>query len=140
MRMNSLFMLSLILLGCKSTGLDSIDTKDLQKVEVQYVNIEVITPVSVNCNEFERYFDVARMSRKIFAKTSQWERFITEINRVIRNGKRFNEPVDVRMKVFLHYHTGVRIICIGHTLISLDDHTYVVDDSFRAFIMDHFSE
>lgn len=130
----------LLSISCEIKYPDLISTKDLQKVEVQYVDFRITTPNSVKCNELQNYFGESQIRSKIFDKTYQWDSLIEQLNRVIRKDEKFNDPADVRMQIYLHYSTNVRSICIGRTLISMGEKNYVSDDLFREFMSINFEE
>lgn len=117
---------------------DSLIAARLQKIEVRYVNPQITTSITVSCLNFETYFEENMIHSQVLSKSSERDLLIREINRIILKAEKFEESPDVRMKIQLYNDKKVETVCVGNTLISVKENSYLIDDAFKEFMEENF--
>ena len=111
-----------------------IDCKNITAIRIEYVDVEVTTPINVNCEKFNRYFQSGIKKCTISIK-KDIEGLCFEFNSFIKSAKEYNEVPDVRVKfIFLKGRKIYKTVCYSSLLTSVGDKNFVNTDKIRTFV------
>lgn len=114
---------------------------DLVKgIKVKYVDIDIGTPMNVNCGDFENYFgDEIKIKRIV--KKRQIDKTINSINKFLKSAKRYVEPCDVRIKILIKMPNGLeQTFCMGKLTSSFEGINYVNNHKMVSIILNTLKE
>ena len=99
-------------------------------IRIEYVNMDIDTPFSIHCDDFDAFFQDAIQSVSI--KDSMTVALITSALESLPSDT-LNLPPDTRMKISL-YKEHVQDICIGRLSLLMNGHSYPLTENLRAIL------
>jgi len=136
-----IFLQLLIIMNTCGFGQNSglINCKSVTDIKIEYVDINIETPINVNCANFENYFGSQIRIKKI-VKQHQICEFIDNINRLLKSGKKYSNAADVRIKIFIEKSSGAtEIFCMGNLTSTLEGKNYINNKKFVSIILKYLN-
>jgi hypothetical protein len=110
---------------------------EVDHIRVTYVDIELLTSIHVDCQNFNEYFSGTK--KTIELDQNGWYDLKEELDQLITTGRQFSEGADTRIVVEV-YGNEKKIIetyCIGNTVLTVSGRNYIMDDRLRSFLTGH---
>lgn len=102
-----------------------------KKLQITYVDFDVMTTVDVSCSEFDTAFKGETTSR-IITNSQKIKELIALLNKLKIDKKA--KSVDARLKIKLYYNHSVEVICLDKFEVLRGGHIYGMDKSLLQFI------
>ena len=117
--MRYLFLFSLVLLFC------ACKAQNCSNIKLTYVDLDIMTPINVNCNDFETLFKSQIKTVVITKKTD-----IDSINFVLNKLEvdTSNYIPDVRVKLEINSSNKSKIYCLSKMGIFCNNISYILPD------------
>jgi hypothetical protein len=129
------FCFLVLLLNCESSKSTSLKVK---LVEVMYVDVSILTPIHIKCEEFEKQFGNAIKSA-VITNERDLEELFYETERIEKAGRSTEIPADARIKAKIIFENdSVKELCIGRTVLSSGKSNVILDERFQKFIKSKF--
>ena len=112
------------------TVMFSQNTKNIQqRIELKYVNSSILTPITVDCNDFDTYF--LEFNTQNIYDTLQICDFLNTFYKLTPD----SSEIDVRMKIKLYYKKMYKEFCVGNFTIESDEGIFTLSDNLRKIIL-----
>lgn len=114
-----------------------VERNDLKiiKIEIAYVNMYIMTPLTINCGDFENFFADDIESLVIQNDDEKLVHFSNYLDKSIR-GKTAEGILNTRASIKLIYSNNmVEEICLGRHILIYQNKKYLIDDDFQKFIL-----
>ncbi|WP_338839533.1 hypothetical protein [Flavobacterium ginsenosidimutans] len=124
------------LTGCenkKKTYEHQMDDIRIDKIVINYQDLDVETPMRIDCEDFDSYFNNSIKTRVIndFEVTNK---LVNYINEAKENNKKVPQ-IDVRFKMIITYSDGtIKEFCGNDFAIEVDKSNYQIDINFLNYI------
>jgi hypothetical protein len=104
---------------------------EINKIEILYVNPDILTIVNIHCDIFEQAFD--EIKHVIVNDSDTVQQFENEIaNLCLADTTKYYHHVDTRIKIRLLYKNEE--ICIGRFTLLYDDRLYELSNGMKALL------
>lgn len=123
--MRNLILLIFILL------FDNCEAQDNCEINIRYVDLEIMTPINVDCANFETLFK-SQIKSVIVSKKSDIDSLVVMINQ-LEIDTSYNIP-DVRVKIEIISLNKFRTYCLSKMGIYDEYNTYILPDSFLIIL------
>lgn len=123
------FILVFSMISCNS--MPKTNHCSIHKVDIFYVNFEIITPFTINCDEF---FSSFPDSKKVIITDYK---ILCKLEDELKNLKLANESwpsPDTRIKLIVYKDNKTETYCIGQFTITDGNKIFIFSDSFKAFL------
>jgi hypothetical protein len=104
----------------------------LSHIDIYYVNFEIETVISVDCNDFHNAFSTEIKNISIIDK-----KILTQFEHEFKSLKLANSDMptpDTRIQIKAYRGENVELYCIGQFTIIKNDELYNFSDSFRGLL------
>ncbi|UUW10974.1 hypothetical protein NLG42_09185 [Flavobacterium plurextorum] len=124
------------LTGCennKKTNERQMDDIRIDKIVINYQDLDVETPIRIDCEDFDNYFNKSIKTRVIndFKVINKLVNYISEAK---ENNKKVSQ-IDVRFKMRITYSNGtIKEFCGNDFAIEVDKSNYQIDMNFLNYI------
>ncbi len=135
---NYLFIPICFLISCLSEDFNQksktiMEEITINKVFVQYTDFGILTPINVNCEQFEDFFKSNIKSQEISNKDT-----IRKIKLLFDNiepiDSNYSKTVDTRARIELYKNGKIEIICVGRLTIFKNGSFYKTTEEIKTFI------
>lgn len=128
--MKNLFILIIIALQFNSCSAQKLLIQDADSIQIDYVDLYVMTPVNVRFQNFYTYFGksvqtITITDKNIISKT------IKELNEFFNSSEKAKLLPDTRLIVTLYYKKDTQVITIGTTLLNTKNESHIANDNIR---------
>jgi hypothetical protein len=125
----------LLYLGSCSYAQSKKDNLTEENLKIKYVSLSIMTPIRVECSNFESYFDQSIKVEEITAKPFFYKFFET-LNSLEEIDENYSSEPDTRIKIEAALEDTSKIICVGNLVVSYDGKSYKNNDKFKKLILD----
>jgi hypothetical protein len=106
---------------------------------VKYVDLDIATPISVECAGFETYFE-SSIKQKVL-KESACRILVEHLTRLESASQIFSTFPDTRIKIQIVQNDSlVEEVCVGYNLVHYKGKNYAVDEKLRNYIQEVVSK
>lgn len=138
MKIRNIVMLLLVMIifsNCQYSNTEEASKCDIEKIIIKAVDFSIMTPISIDCDNYEVSFD---QQFRIFSITDSItvNRFLKTINNLEVIDSTFSKSVDTRVKVVLYSQRDTSLICIGNLTLTLNNRSdvYKTPQSLIEFV------
>jgi len=128
-----------LLLKCSfSQNKKSMQDALIRKAVIKHVDFNILTPVNVNCNQFEDYFFNNYKTIEI-QNEEEIQKLLFLLSSMEHIDSTYAQSVNTRTLLELYkYDDSVEVICFGNLSIKKKDIIYKNNDDIRNFINQFF--
>lgn len=130
--MKTINILFILLMITRFTYCQNIDDR-VEKVQIESVEFSIMTVSSVDCENFEEYFNNNYKTLLITDKDSIYE-LLGKIDKLEPIDSTFNKSVDTRAKIKLFMGNNTKTICIGMLSLKKDNFIYKTPQELVDYI------
>jgi len=130
MMMVSLIALSAVVCGRNDKGKPTNETLD--KAIISFVDIEIESPIRIECDSLRSYFGSDVITRSIEDRP-----FLDSLASIVSNLKASENGFtpDTRMVVELIYSSGVKVLCMSSVALQLDEKEMEFEPSLLRLLL-----
>ena len=111
-----------------------VDDNSIKEIEIEYVEIEIETPINVSCSNYETYFGDQIKVKRILDRR-HINKLCRALNEFISSAKRYPDPPDVRIKIIEIYNNNKKeVFCVGRLISSFRNVNYI-NNNFISHIL-----
>ncbi len=127
----SFLLLLAIFLACSGKPIAS----NLEKIEIKKVDFELTSIISVNCSEFENYFQ-EEVSASLVESESELALFAGYLNEMTQDEEGY-EP-DVRAKILIYRNNGnIDTLCMSELGMVFNGKPMLIHSKLLEFVASH---
>jgi hypothetical protein len=118
---------------------NNLQEQYVQKIEITYVDFDILTPIDISCDYFDVIFNNIKKS-KIIVDNIIINQIMNDIKEIKAKGKEVAN-LNVRYKMKLYYNDGsVQIICGNSGKIKLGNKIYFVTKKFYSLLREQLNK
>ena len=105
----------------------------IDEIVINYQDLDVETPIRINCEDLESYFNKS-IKKRVINDSMVIKKIANYINETKNNNKSVSE-IDVRFKIIFTYSDGTtKEFCGNEYAIEVDKSNYQLDVKFSSYI------
>lgn len=110
-----------------------IQKKSIIQVSIHYVHVDVETPISIKCSNFEAYFKDFKILE--IKNKGQIDQIVSMLNSLKLEGTDYKNETDTRIKLCIKFtNDSTETICIDRFHVLRSNKLLVVSDSLKRFL------
>lgn len=123
------------LTGCEKKKKNELKLDDIKisKIIIHYQCLDVETPIRIDCEEFNNYFNKG-IKTIVIDDSKIINKLVNYLNEAKVNNKRASQ-IDVRFKMIIIYSNGtIKEFCGNESVIEIDKSNYQINVKFSNYI------
>lgn len=124
--MKNLFFIIMLTLFCSACK-----AQNTPKIKISYVNLDITTPITIKCDDFERLFN-SKIKTVIIDKKTDINSLINMVNNLKIDTSKYMP--DVRVKLEISYSDTSKIYCLSKMRVYSEGITYFLPDKLLGIL------
>lgn len=110
------------------------ETERIDELNVEYVSLSIMTPLRVDCDEFETFFNKSILRKKICSR-EVLDKFSSQLLNLKEIDSNYYPLPDTRIKIEGLVNDYIQIICIGNLVVRYRNKSYINDKEFKQLLL-----
>ncbi len=110
------------------------DIESYDKINIQFVDFELLTPIDVRCNLFNSFFSEDQIKYIEFNDTLKINEFREILSTLTLLSPEFNKNIDTRAKIQIILPSDTIFICADSFALEMEGNVYYTPQSLVSFI------